>query len=451
MACRPGDYNAMTSGYFLDPGPDGTVPGPVFLHSWTDTRGAGADDPEVYFQAQPVDTGPPIPSIPPTIVNIRLLNLFTQFPQVFPDIGYPIEIPFDMEFANEGPGPLTIQSWLSVHVPPGISAGWNPSPGDGCFGPPPPGQRGPLPGAMGLGCNSQELNVLGIERLLLSGGTEYVSRELRISCEQTGVFELTVKGGTGPVLPIEMQDGDLSDNSLESKVVVTCQPDPRPAAPSGLIWKDKSSLSWQPVQAASYHLYRGDSTAFQFLSTGSRDGCLRTTTVAPDTGNVLTELPPVGAFHWYLALAVDGNGLESSAGSGSSGDRVLQSVGDCSTCGHDVCSIGALLSPNCLDPCAGEICAVDPYCCDTSWDALCVEQVRTVCGRATCPDSQGACAHGLCWTGSALTTSCDDPPITPGCVATVCANDAFCCDPISGQWDLFCVAAVEDSCQLSCE
>jgi hypothetical protein len=53
MACRPGDYNAMTSGYFLDPGPDGTVPGPVFLHSWTDTRGAGADDRQ-HPAAQPV-------------------------------------------------------------------------------------------------------------------------------------------------------------------------------------------------------------------------------------------------------------------------------------------------------------------------------------------------------------------------------------------------------------
>ena len=31
--------------------------------------------------------------------------------------------------------------------------------------------------------------------------------------------------------------------------------------------------------------------------------------------------------------------------------------------------------------CVATICGVDPYCCDTSWDATCVNEVATVCGN----------------------------------------------------------------------
>jgi len=30
-----------------------------------------------------------------------------------------------------------------------------------------------------------------------------------------------------------------------------------------------------------------------------------------------------------------------------------------------------------------QICAVDPYCCNNSWDAICVGEVASVCG-GTC-------------------------------------------------------------------
>ncbi|MBW2527615.1 MAG: hypothetical protein JRI23_25765 [Deltaproteobacteria bacterium] len=52
-------------------------------------------------------------------------------------------------------------------------------------------------------------------------------------------------------------------------------------------------------------------------------------------------------------------------------------------CNHGLCVEGPSLDPSC-DPCAAQIIAADPYCRDTSWDELCVEQVQSVC-QQTCP------------------------------------------------------------------
>lgn len=52
-------------------------------------------------------------------------------------------------------------------------------------------------------------------------------------------------------------------------------------------------------------------------------------------------------------------------------------------CAHSMCTTGGPLSAGC-DPCAATICGVDPSCCDTAWDILCVIEVRTVCGLE-CP------------------------------------------------------------------
>jgi hypothetical protein len=56
-----------------------------------------------------------------------------------------------------------------------------------------------------------------------------------------------------------------------------------------------------------------------------------------------------------------------------------QSGGD--DCAHSLCSTGSSLSASC-DPCVADICAVDPFCCNNSWDSLCVSQVSSVCGRS---------------------------------------------------------------------
>jgi hypothetical protein len=52
-----------------------------------------------------------------------------------------------------------------------------------------------------------------------------------------------------------------------------------------------------------------------------------------------------------------------------------------SECAHDLCQQGAALQSGC-DDCATSICEADPFCCSTSWDGLCVQQVATVCGQS---------------------------------------------------------------------
>jgi hypothetical protein len=60
-----------------------------------------------------------------------------------------------------------------------------------------------------------------------------------------------------------------------------------------------------------------------------------------------------------------------------------------SACAHSPCSTGALLTSGCDGSppspwgCVTSICTVDPYCCDTEWDSLCVDEVISVCAM-TC-------------------------------------------------------------------
>jgi hypothetical protein len=46
-----------------------------------------------------------------------------------------------------------------------------------------------------------------------------------------------------------------------------------------------------------------------------------------------------------------------------------------------MCTQGGALDPSC-DPCVDTICSVDPFCCDTEWDSLCVEEVASECGAS---------------------------------------------------------------------
>lgn len=55
-----------------------------------------------------------------------------------------------------------------------------------------------------------------------------------------------------------------------------------------------------------------------------------------------------------------------------------------------------------------------------------------------------ACAHDVCTTGVPLDPTCSDP-----CVATVCAQDEFCCDPAES-WDGKCVAEAQALCAAPC-
>jgi hypothetical protein len=56
-------------------------------------------------------------------------------------------------------------------------------------------------------------------------------------------------------------------------------------------------------------------------------------------------------------------------------------------CAHDICVTGDKLDAAACPPCVASICAADSYCCNTSWDSICVGEVSSICGLscASCP------------------------------------------------------------------
>lgn len=95
-------------------------------------------------------------------------------------------------------------------------------------------------------------------------------------------------------------------------------------------------------------------------------------------------------------------------------------------CAHAPCATGVALSATC-DPCTTQLCAQDPYCCSTTWDATCVGEVTSICGQSCTapppPPDAGAstCAHPVCATGGALASGCEP------CATQLCAQDPYCC------------------------
>lgn len=89
-------------------------------------------------------------------------------------------------------------------------------------------------------------------------------------------------------------------------------------------------------------------------------------------------------------------------------------------------------NPWCNDAgCCTSVCAVNPYCCDVQWDALCVFDAngRCVCGGGDTASCFKAHSHPWCRRSA--------------CCNEVCAFDPFCCDV---QWDNFCVGDAYGAC-----
>lgn len=135
-----------------------------------------------------------------------------------------------------------------------------------------------------------------------------------------------------------------------------------------------------------------------------------------------------------------GNGLDDNCNS-------LTDEGCSGSCAHDKCVTGTNLASGC-EPCVTQICAVDPYCCSTSWDSLCVSRVRTTCNSLKCDEAKGTCPHTLCTTGVSsqpFTNGCDSAKAN--CVSAICAVDSFCC---TTDWDSICAGEVSSVCNKNC-
>jgi len=166
----------------------------------------------------------------------------------------------------------------------------------------------------------------------------------------------------------------------------------------------------------------------QFCFTGLLGNCMNGTTACSGGAVVCNATTPAGP-------EVCGNGADEDC-DGTADDGC--------GCAHDTCTTGAALASDC-SPCVGSVCAVDPFCCGTSWDSLCVNRVLTVCGTYSCPSHQGSCAHSLCATGGALASGCDAG--VSNCVAQICGVDPFCCN---FSWDAQCVGEVASICGFTC-
>jgi len=110
----------------------------------------------------------------------------------------------------------------------------------------------------------------------------------------------------------------------------------------------------------------------------------------------------------------------------------------CLQCGGSTCpGTGSCYvvhgTPGCSDSdCCETVCAVDIFCCNTSWDQICVNEALDLCGN--CGDG----AAGSCFVVHA-TPGCNDA----ACCAQICALDAFCCN---SSWDSLCVDEAQELC-----
>ena len=142
------------------------------------------------------------------------------------------------------------------------------------------------------------------------------------------------------------------------------------------------------------------------------------------------------------------------------------------------CCDGPLPGPGCpqYPDCEALICANDPFCCNTEWDGLCAADAAVDCGVAEC--TPAACVSPTlttndvtdCASGTYTLTldisndgnaqfydvllgepACDEAqgtpgfPGDPGCEASVCSGDPFCCNT---SWDSLCAstAASDPNC-----
>lgn len=143
-----------------------------------------------------------------------------------------------------------------------------------------------------------------------------------------GTWQLEVKdqagGDTG-----SLQSWKLQIRTSSGWVCHDCVLSVPSAEPANQAWLTPREQRWDAVAGASfYNLYRGTATDLPTLATGAPDSCLRLTTTATVSGEVLAENPPPAGLYWYLVRAANPAG-EGPAGQGTAGPRSQDSAGPC--------------------------------------------------------------------------------------------------------------------------
>jgi hypothetical protein len=201
--------------------------------------------------------------------------------------------------------------------------------------------------------------------------------------------------------------------------------------------------------------------------TGKMDG------VACDDGDPCTDADVCVSGQCFGGENVCGGCGDDSCDEGESCQTCPDDCGECGDC----CVIQD--GPGCADDAVEACtCALDPFCCETQWDDVCIDQavaecalmcgVEPECGDDLCGDAESCetcpadcgecpeCGDDFCDAAENCETcpgDCGDCPIgccepsdAPGCTdpaiqVCVCELDAFCCESV---WDDICVAEVEE-------
>jgi hypothetical protein len=161
--------------------------------------------------------------------------------------------------------------------------------------------------------------------------------------------------------------------------------------------------------AKSYAMaHAGHKAAVVLITDGLPDSCT-TSGVPTDVANIAATFangtPSVKTFVIALGGDVTPSSWNAIAAAGGTGAAVqvtmntamhdvknaLEGVrtvfADCPTgaaCAHPECTTDAALSPSCSS-CSKAICLQDPFCCTSSWDQICTQEVPTFCAPMTCP------------------------------------------------------------------
>ena len=135
-------------------------------------------------------------------------------------------------------------------------------------------------------------------------------------------------GDFGARLAVTDSRGKMSLNIDQETTAV----EPCPIAEVGpLTWNagSKDTLSWSPAtNTTSYRVHRGIAAGLSHLLDATLDSCVRFEGAATTTGPVLSEIPPAGAFYWYLTVGARGP-IDGDAGAATAGPRIVDASGTC--------------------------------------------------------------------------------------------------------------------------
>ena len=128
---------------------------------------------------------------------------------------------------------------------------------------------------------------------------------------------------------------------------------------------------------------------------------------------------------------------------------------DCGPCGTGDCCTETLGQASCSDQVITEcVCALDPFCCETEWDNICVGIANDDCG-AGCSGGN-PCGNGTCEPGEDEFSCPSDCSINGVCndgVCNVLTEDPVCCTVDCFCTDGVCSPGFEDpgNCPQDCQ